>query len=135
VKGDVVFSHIGLSASSIARSRAFYENAPGCRYRWELTNLSDDATAPLLQLDRPVGLNATYLVRDGLVLELLEYAPERLEVSVKDLDQRICAVRPEGGAVIDATRADGAVMVRDPDGQLVELLTFRWRESLPPMPD
>lgn len=150
MKNDVVFNHVGLCVSSIARSRAFYEKALGFSYWWELKNLSDDATAPLLQLDRPVGLNATYLVRDGLVLELLEYVPERLEawrprsmaepglthlsVSVKDLDETIQAIRHEGGSVIDATRAEGAVMVRDPDGQLIELLTLRWRESLPPMP-
>jgi hypothetical protein len=39
-----------------------------------------------------------------------------------------------GGEVIEETRMPGAVMIRDPDGQLIELLTTEWLAALPPRP-
>lgn len=147
---DFAFNHVGLCVSDLARSRVFYENALGFEYWWQLNDIPDDATAVLLQLDKPVGLTAMYLVLDGFVLELLEYAAERLEpwrnrsmaepglthmsISVADLDEASARVEREGGTVIAETRSEGAVMVRDPDGQLIELLTFGWRDMLPSRP-
>ena len=55
------------------RSRRFYEGLLGFQLWWELTP-PDPGTDRLLQLDPPLGLHATYLVRDGLVLELLDYS-------------------------------------------------------------
>ncbi|MBA4182188.1 MAG: glyoxalase/bleomycin resistance/dioxygenase family protein, partial [Anaerolinea sp.] len=69
----VVFNHVGLCVRDRERSRRFYEGLLGFEFWWEL-DATEESTAALLQLARPVGLHATYLVRDGLVLELLDYS-------------------------------------------------------------
>ena len=69
----IVFNHVGLCVADTARSRRFYEGLLGFTYWWELEP-PDEGTGQLLQLDKPIGLHATYLVRDGLVLELLAYS-------------------------------------------------------------
>jgi len=90
------------------------------------------------------------LVRDGLVLELLDYAkrevhtgPERvmdqvglthLSLSVSDLDAVVTMVDRFGGSVVEATVSEQSAMIRDPDGQLIELLADSWLAVLPPRP-
>jgi hypothetical protein len=102
----------------------------------------------LLKLEKPVGLHATYLVRDGLVLELLDYSghqvhagPERvmdqvglthLSFSVSDLRGVLEQVAEFGGAVVDGTVSEQSAMIRDPDKQLLELLSEDWLSVLPP---
>jgi lactoylglutathione lyase len=68
-----VFNHVGLCVADRARSRRFYEGLLGFEFWWEIEP-PDEGTDQLLQLARPLGLHATYLVRDGLVLELLDYS-------------------------------------------------------------
>jgi lactoylglutathione lyase len=92
--------------------------------------------------------HATYLVRDGLVLELLDYSGRRVHAgaervmdqvglthisfSVSDLAGVLAQVAEFGGAVVDGTVSEGSAMVRDPDGQLLELLSDGWLAALPP---
>lgn len=144
-----VFNHVGLCVSDRARSRRFYEGLLGFEYWWEL-DAPDDGTDRLLQLERPVGLHATYLVRDGLVLELLDYSgrsvhagPARamdhvglthLSFSVGDLSEALNRVAEYGGEVVGGTESATSAMVRDPDGQLLELLSDGWLAALPPRP-
>jgi lactoylglutathione lyase len=144
-----VFNHIGLCVADRERSRRFYEGLLGFQFWWELEP-PDDGTDRLLQLAKPVGLHATYLVRDGLVLELLDYShrevrrgPERvmddmglthLSLSVSDLAAVLTMVDSFGGSVVDATVSEQSAMVRDPDGQLIELLADSWLVVLPPRP-
>ena len=145
------FAHVGLCVTDLARARAFYEQAFGFTFWWETTpeDLPDHAVSTLLQLEEPVGLHAVYLVRDGLVLELLAYRPERyapprtrtmaepglthISLAVPDVEVAIERVEQCGGTVLRDTLM-GAVMVRDPDGQLIELVRAAWRESRPPLP-
>jgi catechol 2,3-dioxygenase-like lactoylglutathione lyase family enzyme len=142
-----VFNHVGLCVADRARSRRFYEELLGFQFWWELEP-PDDGTAELLQLDKPVGLHATYLVRDGLVLELLDYSgrdvrrgPDRgmdeiglthLSLSVSDLAGVLQLVDGFGGSVVTQTVSEASAMVRDPDGQLLELLSDGWLSVLPP---
>jgi predicted enzyme related to lactoylglutathione lyase len=87
----------------------------------------------------PVGLRAVYLERDGWVLELLHFdrpgneGPRRrsftepglthISLAVGDLTSACALVVEHGGEVLSDTEIPGmAVMVRDPDGQLLELL-------------
>ena len=146
----VVFNHVGLCVSDTARSRRFYEGLLGFAFWWELS-APDEGTDQLLQLDKPIGLHATYLVRDGLVLELLAYShrvlhstPSRvmdqpglthISLSVPDLGHVLAAVDRFGGSVVDGTISDQSAMIRDPDGQLLELLADSWLAVLPPRPD
>jgi lactoylglutathione lyase len=142
-----VFNHVGLCVRDRARSRHFYEGLLGFTFWWEL-DPPDDGTDVLLQLDKPLGLHATYLVRDGFVLELLDYSkrvvregsPRRLDdiglthlsLSVSDLAGVLARVAEFGGEVVDATVTEQSAMIRDPDGQLIELLPDSWLQVLPP---
>lgn len=67
-----VFNHVGLCVADRERSRRFYEGLLGFQFWWEI-DPPDDRTAQLVGLPEPLGVHATYLVRDGLVLELIDY--------------------------------------------------------------
>ena len=144
-----VFNHVGLCVVDAARSRRFYEGLLGFTFWWELEP-PDAGTDQLLQLSKPIGLHATYLVRDGLVLELLAYSqravhagPDRvmdqvglthLSLSVSDLCDALASVERFGGSVVEGTVSEQSAMIRDPDGQLLELLSDSWLAVLPPRP-
>jgi lactoylglutathione lyase len=149
VSHRIVFNHVGLCVTDAARSRRFYEGLLGFEFWWELEP-PDEGTDQLLQLHRPIGLHATYLVRDGLVLELLAYShrnlragPGRvmdevglthLSLSVADLGDVLATVQSYGGSVVEGTVSEQSAMIRDPDGQLLELLSDSWLAVLPPRP-
>jgi lactoylglutathione lyase len=144
-----VFNHVGLCVADRERSRRFYEGLLGFQFWWEIEP-PDDRTAQLVGLPKPLGVHATYLVRDGFVLELIDYSqrevhagPERvmdqvglthISFSVFDLDGVLERVAEFGGAVVDETVSEGSAMIRDPDGQLLELLSEEWLAVLPPRP-
>ena len=131
-------NHVGLCVTDLERSRAFYEGALGFRHRNDLT-VPDEPAGRLLQVTPPVGLRAVYLERDGWVLELLHFdrpgnEPPRprpftepglthISFAVDDLAAACALVAEHGGEVLEQTEIPGmAVMVRDPDCQLLELL-------------
>ncbi|HAM00705.1 MAG TPA: glyoxalase/bleomycin resistance/dioxygenase family protein [Acidimicrobiaceae bacterium] len=138
-----------MRVSDLARSRRFYENALGFRFWWEF-DAPDEASRVLLGLPSLSGLHATYLVRDGLVLELLHVSggdqrPTRprtfddpglthLSLAVEDRAGILAKVRQLGGEVLESSDVGAAVMVRDPDGQLIELTSWAWRSKIPPLP-
>lgn len=144
-----VFNHVGLCVADTARSRRFYEGLLDFAYWWEITP-PDEGTGQLLQLNPPIGLHATYLVRDGLVLELLAYSHRvlragshrvldqvgltHLSLSVSDLGAVLDNVAEFGGTVVADSVSDQSAMIRDPDGQLLELLSDSWLAVLPPRP-
>jgi catechol 2,3-dioxygenase-like lactoylglutathione lyase family enzyme len=145
-----VFNHVGLCVADTARSRRFYEGLLDFTFWWELAP-PDQGTGQLLQLNTPIGLHATYLVRDGLVLELLAYSHRvlragsdrvmdqlgltHLSLSVSDLGAVLARVEDFGGSVVVGTVSDRSAMIRDPDGQLLELLADSWLAILPPSPN
>lgn len=147
--GDrVVFNHLGQCVTDLARSRRFYEELLGFEVEREIQP-PDDLSSTLLRLEEPLGMTALYLRRDGLVLELLHFArnqaPGRarvmnepglthISVSVDDIDA-VCAQVPEyGGEVLDDTNIGFGIFIRDPDGQLIELLPMSYREQLDQAP-
>ncbi len=149
VSHRIVFNHVGLCVTDTVRSRRFYEGLLGFTFWWELEP-PDEGTDQLLRLRKPIGLRATYLVRDGLVLELLAYSrralragPSRvmdqlglthLSLSVSDLGDLLAAVESYEGSVVEGTVSEQSAMIRDPDGQLLELLADSWLAVLPPRP-
>lgn len=138
------FNHLGQCVTDLERSRRFYEELFGFEVQFELQP-GDDPSAQLLGLDPPLGMTAVYLQRDGLVLELLHFtesaSPYRprtmnepglthISLSVDDIDATCARVPEYGGTVLDATNIGMAVFIRDPDGQLLELLPMSYRERI-----
>jgi lactoylglutathione lyase len=136
--GGSVVNHVGLCVTDLSRSRRFYEGALGFVHRDDL-RVPDAAASRLLRVPEPVGLTAAYLERGGFVLELLHFdrdgnAPRRdrpftepglthLSFTVPDLAAACARVTELGGEVLADTDVGGrAILVRDPDGQLLELL-------------
>jgi lactoylglutathione lyase len=140
-----VFNHLGQCVTDLARSRRFYEDALGFEF-WRQIEPPDASTAQLLGLSEPVGMTACYLHRDGLVLELLAFSavnhrrvpqvrsmdePGLTHISIScDIEATCARVVECGGEVLDATNIGAAVFVRDPDGQLVELLPLVYAERI-----
>jgi len=140
------FNHLGQCVSDLERSKRFYTQLFGFVVDREIQP-PDEMSAQLLQLEAPLEMTASYLVRDGLVLELLHFAADgrtrpfrartmnepgltHISLSVDDVDA-VCSRVPEyGGEVVEASNIGAAVFIRDPDGQLVELLPMSYRESL-----
>jgi catechol 2,3-dioxygenase-like lactoylglutathione lyase family enzyme len=141
------FNHLGQCVTDLDRSRRFYVEAFGFEVEREIQP-PDAPSDRLLGLAPPIGMTACYLRRDGLVLELLHFAGagavpnayrERamndpglthISLSVDDIPATCARVRDLGGAVLEGTDIGAAIFVRDPDGQLIELLPMSYREHL-----
>lgn len=130
-------NHVGLCVHDLDRARRFYEEAFGFEVESELT-VPDGPTAKLLRLEPPVGLRAVYLRLGAFRLELLAYGEARrpprerpmdepglthLSLGVPDIPTALARVEALGGEVLRDTDLGVAVFVRDPDGQLIELLS------------
>jgi len=142
-----VVNHVGLCVGDLARSRRFYEAVLGFEF-WRDLAPPDAMVSRLIDVPEPVGVRVVYLRRGEFVLELMEYTragavrPERprvmnevglthISVSVEDIDATAALAEHHGGCVLPHTHVGVAVMIRDPDGQLIELLPMEYRASLP----
>lgn len=136
------FSHIGICVSDLERSIRFYRDGLGFQIEHELTAAGEQCDA-LLRL-RGVKLDATYLTRDGVRIELLHYAsppapprPHRamneyglthLSLRVSDLDGALEGLRAVNATVLEDTLIrypayqSVCCFITDPDGQLIELV-------------
>ncbi len=152
---SVRFNHLGHTVADIARARRFYEGLLGFRFWWDF-QVPDGLSSPVLMVPPPVDLTATYLWHPDLTLNLMHFGAEsarrvfrerrlnepgytHIALSVEDQDGMLARVPEYGGELIPTsmgpTSAFGrAVFIRDPDGQLIELVTMDWRERLPPPP-
>src|SRR5215210_3959143 len=132
------FNHTGQVVTDLERSQRFYEEVLGFRY-WYRISPPDDPTAKLIGLAPPVGMQAVYLTLDGFVLELMQLTapgataaarkrtmaePGLTHLSISVDDVRAAAVRAAelGGEVVEESDIGAALFIRDPDGQLIELL-------------
>ena len=129
-------SHVGLRVRDLEASKRFYE-ALGFTEAKRLT-IPDEIAGGPLPLTPPIGFEAVYLCNDGFVLQLLNFSghpaldePERtmvgaglthLSIAVNDMAEAQAAVRGAGGTVIADPGGGFACMVRDPEGQLIELI-------------
>ena len=143
---SAAFNHVGQCVTDLERSKRFYCELFGFVVEREITP-PDESSAQLLSLRPPLGMTAAYLVRDGLVLELLAFAADgqtqpfrartmnepgltHISLSVDDIPAVCSRIHAYGGEVLDATDIGAAVFIRDPDGQLVELLPMAYRKHL-----
>jgi catechol 2,3-dioxygenase-like lactoylglutathione lyase family enzyme len=135
-------SHHGLCVADLARSLAFYRDGLGFS-EISRVRFSDAATQRLLGIPGAV-LDAVYLRRDGMTLELLHFPRPGVELAagprpvnqvglthlsfvVDDLDAALAQLDALGAAVLAETRigepgGPRAVFVTDPDGTRIELL-------------
>jgi catechol 2,3-dioxygenase-like lactoylglutathione lyase family enzyme len=139
-----VFNHVGQCVTDLERARRFYVELFDFEPIRELQP-PDDPSAKLLRLDAPLGMTALYLQRDGFVLELLHFADGRtrpyqprvmndpglthLSLSC-DLERVVPRIAELGGEVLADTDIGFGVFVRDPDGQLLELLPLSYAEHI-----
>ena len=145
-----VYNHTGQVVTDLERSKRFYREVFGFTPWYEITP-PDEMTAKLSCLTPPLGVTASYLILDGFVLELMHYsvpeaaAPFRsrtmnepglthLSISVDDVRATAEKAVEFGGSIIEESDVGLALFIRDPDGQLLELLPVAYRERLPPKP-
>jgi catechol 2,3-dioxygenase-like lactoylglutathione lyase family enzyme len=136
------YSHVGLCVRDLERSVRFYRDGLGFHEVSRL-EIGGAPTATLLELP-DVRLEARFLERDGLRLELLRYATPaptagglltmnrpgltHLSFRVDDLDAALASLAAVGAAVREQTRVGVATMkaqavfVTDPDGTRIELV-------------
>jgi catechol 2,3-dioxygenase-like lactoylglutathione lyase family enzyme len=143
--GRVVFNHVGHCVTDMARSRRFYEELLGFEF-WRQLTPPQKESAKLLGLDEPLGSTCCFLRRDGFVLELIHFSdPSHRRVPVRrTMDDPglthislscdvadVCARAPDyGGEVLADTDVAVAIFLRDPDGQLVELLPLEYADRM-----
>jgi catechol 2,3-dioxygenase-like lactoylglutathione lyase family enzyme len=143
VTGRVVVNHVGQCVTDLARSRRFYEELLGFEL-WRQISPPEKQSAQLIGLEPPLGSTVCFLHRDGFVLELSHFAepahrppprprqmdePGLTHLSVScDIDDVCARVADYGGEVLTETSIGAAVFVRDPDGQLIELLPLSYAD-------
>lgn len=140
------YNHLGHCVRDLELSTRFYTNAFGFVVEREL-DVPDAPSDRLLRVPAPLGLRAVYLrLGDEFVLELLQFSeaavvtpPERvmnefglthLSFSVPDIAATCALVEELGGTTLPDTDIGGAVYVRDPDGQLIELLPMAYWDHI-----
>lgn len=146
-----IYNHTGQVVSDPERSMRFYLEVLGFTF-WYKFSPDDDSVAKLCSLPPPLGVTAYYLRLDGFVLELMHYSAPgaaaeyrkrcmnepgltHLSISVRDVEETARKAVEFGGQIIEESKLGTALMIRDPDGQLLELLDEGFRERLPPVPE
>jgi catechol 2,3-dioxygenase-like lactoylglutathione lyase family enzyme len=144
------YNHTGQVVTDLARAKRFYQEVFGFQPWYEI-NPPDELSAPLLGVTPPMGMTASYLTLDGFVLELIHFSatdatlPHRpramnepglthLSISVDDIHAAAANAVVHGGEILEDTDIGNALFIRDPDGQLLELLPRSYRDRLPPKP-
>ena len=145
-------THVGVCVSDLERAVRYYRDLLGFHLEHDL-HVEGEPSDTLLRL-RDVKLDAVYLERDGVRIELLRFAsppapPARtrpmhehglthLSFRVADLDATLAALRAAGERVLEETiiripavRA-AACFVVDPDGQLIEPVQAPGDPAAPP---
>lgn len=134
-------THIALRVSQLEPALAFYGDGLGFR---ETSRFEVEGGPSLQMLDVEGGLEAIFLERDGVRLELLKVnVPEAAELKVKneitlgwghigirvdDVEQTAEELVALGGRVVESSRYGNAELgskvlyVADPNGALIELI-------------
>lgn len=130
-------AHIGLCVTDMARSARFYCELLGFQHCRRL-EMGSDLVSDFLAFDPPGhDLKAHYLSMGDFQLELLSYEPAgenrvrgrrmsetgltHISLGVENIAAILARLEEYGGELV-STLGDRAAMIRDPDGQFVELL-------------
>lgn len=143
------YNHTGQVVTDLENMKRFYQEVLGFTFWYEM-QVPDEATAKLNQLEPPLGITASYLYLDGFVIELMQYSAPgavaeykkrkmndpgltHLSISVPDIRATAEKAVEYGAEILEDTDIGGlALFIRDPEGQLLELLPESFREHLPP---
>ena len=141
----VVFNHFGHCVTDLRRAVRFYTELFGFeeQRRIKVPDAPDDR---MLRIEAPLGASAVYLVRDAVVLELLHFdrkgnPPFRpralnepglthMSFCVPDVGQAAEGAEALGGEALPDTDIGHGMFIRDPDGQLIELLPMSYRAAI-----
>ena len=139
-----IVNHVGLCVTDLERSRRFYEQVLGFTWDRDL-HVPDAPTSKLLPRARsrsappPATSRATPSCSSSSTSTARATTPSRdrsftepglthLSFSVDDVPAACQLVTQHGGEVLRDTDVGGlAIMVRDPDGQVLELLPMSYR--------
>jgi catechol 2,3-dioxygenase-like lactoylglutathione lyase family enzyme len=140
-----VVNHIGQCVTDLERATRFWCDVLGFTVDRPDLVLPDEAVGPVFGIDGPVGLTARYLRLGEHVHELIRFdrpgnPPARrreitepglthVSVCVEDLGATLAAAREHGAEV--SFESPHVAVLRDPDGQLIEVLPMSYRASLP----
>jgi lactoylglutathione lyase len=129
-------AHSGLGVSDLARSTRFYCELLGFSPDRELA-MTAAQVSDFLGLDRPSDMKAVYLYLGDFQLELLAFEPAgdnrvrdrrmneagltHISIAVDSVPAVLARVADYGGEIV-STIGEMAAMIRDPDGQLTEIL-------------
>ena len=135
-----VVNHVGQCVVDLERAKAFYMDVFGFEVAMAM-DVPDSPADRLVQIEPPLGLSAVYLRLGNFVLELLQFDRSgnpakaarvmnepgltHLSLTVDDMAATLAEVVEYGGEVLEDTNVKAAVMIRDPEGQIVELLAHR----------
>lgn len=145
-----IYNHTGQVVTDLERSKRFYQEVLGFKLWYEF-NPPDELATKLCSLKAPLGIKTCFLTLDGFVLELIHYAepgvttahrpramnePGLTHISLAVDDVRATANKAVayGGQILEASDIGVGLIIRDPDGQLLELLHAGFRANLPPLP-
>lgn len=136
-------AHIGHAVLDMEKSLRFYTELIGFRFDREL-NFKNEQIQDLLVLKQPKDMRVIYLLLEGFTLELMEMDPgatpnagsrdftltgiTHFSFVVDDPADVFARVEQFGGSKWSDIGI--ANMIRDPDGQLIELLPPTYPESL-----
>jgi catechol 2,3-dioxygenase-like lactoylglutathione lyase family enzyme len=145
-------THVGICVTDMERAPHFYGDLLGFQREHDL-RVEGEPCDTLLRL-RNVKLDAVYLTRDGVRIELLHFAsppaPARevrtmhapglthLSFRVADLDATLASLRAAGERVLEETVLrfpefqSAACFIVDPDDQLIELVQAPGDPAAPP---
>ena len=140
-----VVNHIGQCVADLDRATRFWCDVLGFTVDRPDLTVPDAMMGPMFGIEGPVGLTARYLRCGSYVHELLHFdrpgnppAARRtivdpglthVSVCVEDVPATLAAARELGAEV--TFESPQAAVLRDPDGQLVEILPMAYRQSLP----
>ena len=134
---ETEFRLVSHCCKDLQKSRRFYEEVLGFEVS-ETRETTSDVTAKYLRLATPFKVNLVFLRKDGLILELQHFETHGtvagrewitnqpglgfVSLKVKDLPGLLAMLPAYGGEVVEETNLGSAVLIKDPDGQVVGLV-------------
>ena len=133
----VTFRWLSHCCKDLETTSKFYQEVLGFTLR-NVRHSEGEAVAQLLRMPTPFKVHLVFLQKDGLVLELQGFeahgtktAPDfemnrvglgLIHLDCKNLPDILARVPLYGGEVLQDTNIGNAVLVKDPDGAILELI-------------